>query len=157
MEEKDNFLGCFVSYPSLYHDATQQMKDFAKEQGDLFSTYIWGEKGISNILKKLRNGDYGKDMAIILFQFYLKPIPYLLQNLKEIEPYRKNEKSIGIPIIVTDENFFTKSEEERYSFLKQSVLQKLDLLAEVVKKKKLDTNIDLLKSDLEKLLGTVVG
>lgn len=75
------------------------------------------------------------------------------QSLKKIEAYRKNEKSIGIPIIVSEENFFSKSEEERYSFLKQSILQKLDLLTEVVKKKKLDTKMDLLKFDLEKVLA----
>ncbi len=88
-----------------------------------------------------------------LFQFNVKPTQIELQRLKEIEPYRAKEKSIGIPIIVTDENFFSKSEEGRLSFLKQSVLQKLDLLAEVVKKKKLDTKMDLLKSDLEKALA----
>jgi hypothetical protein len=63
------------------------------------------------------------------------------------------EKAIGIPIIVNDENFFNKSEEGRYSFLKQSIFQKLELLAEVVRKKKLDTKMDLLKSDLQKLLN----
>ena len=157
MEEKDKFLGCFVSVTHPYPDASQQSKDLAAKQGKLFRSYIWGEKGIDDTLKKLRNETYGKDLMIILFQFYVNPLPIELQNLKEIEPYRKREKAIGIPIIVTDEDFFSKSEEDRYSFLKQSVLQKLDLLAEVVKKKKLDTNIDLLKSDLEKLLGTVVG
>ena len=148
MEEKDKFLGCYISYPSLVYGASEKEKELSKEQGDLFSSYIWGDKGISDTLKKLRNEDYGKDMSIILFQFYVKPIPYLQQALKEIEAYRKNEKSIGIPIIVTDENFFSNSEEGRYSFLKLSILQKLDLLAEVVKKKKLDTNMELLKSDL---------
>ena len=57
-------------------------------------------------------------------------MPYELQNLKEIENYRKNEKSIGIPIIVTDENFFSKSKEGRYIFITQSILQKIDVLAE---------------------------
>lgn len=153
MEEKDKFLGCYISYPSLVYGASEKEKEFAREQGDLFSTYIWGEKGISDTLKKLRNETYGNDMSIILFQFYVKPIPYLQQGLKEIESYRKSEKSIGIPIIVTDENFFNKSEEGRYSFLKQSILQKLDLLVEVVKKKKLDTKMDLLKADLLKALS----
>ncbi|MFM2375225.1 MAG: hypothetical protein RLZZ165_322, partial [Bacteroidota bacterium] len=67
--------------------------------------------------------------------------------------YRAKEKAIGIPIVINDKNFFSKTEEERYSFLKQSILQKLDLLAEVVKKKKLDTKMDLLKADLQKLLS----
>lgn len=153
MEEKDKFLGCFASGPAVLYEADQATKDLAAEKGKLFRSYIWGEKGISDILKKLRNETYGNDLMIILFQFYVNPLPIELQNLKEIEPYRKREKAIGIPIIVTDENFFSKSEEGRYSFLKQSIIQKLDLLAEVIKQKKLDTNMDLLKSDLQKLLS----
>ncbi len=159
MEEKDKFLGCFISGPATIYDVNKTENERLEEQihkseiNKLFCGYIWGENGISDTLKKLRNEDYGKDMSIILFQFYLNPIPYELEHLKEIEPYRKKERAIGIPIIVTDENFFSKSEEGRYSFLKQSILQKLDLLAEVVKKKKLDTKMDLLKADLQKLLS----
>ena len=153
MEEKDKFLGCFVSVTHPYPNASQQAKDLAVEQGAIFRSYIWGKEGIENILKKLKNETYGKDLMIILFQFLVNPLPIELQYLKEIEPYRKKEKAIGIPIIVTDENFFSKSEEGRYNFLKQSIMQKIDLLAEVVKKKKLDTKMDLLKTDLEKLLS----
>lgn len=142
MNKKDNILGCFVSSMS------------GEGSGALFRAYIYGENGISNALKKLKYEDYGNDLMLILFQFYVKPIPYLQQNLKEIENYRKSEKSIGIPIIVTDENFFNKSKDGRYNFLKQVMLQKLDLLTEVVKKKKLDTNVELLKADLSKLLDT---
>jgi hypothetical protein len=104
-------------------------------------------------LKKLKHENYGKDLILALFQFNVKPTSMELQNLKEIEPYRKKERAIGIPIIVTDENFFSKSEEGRYSILKQSVLQKLDLLAEVVKKKKLDTKMEQLKADLQRILS----
>ena len=148
MNDITNIFGCYVSYPSLMYGATDEQMKNVREQGDLFSTYIWGNKGISDMLKRLKYENYGNDLKLALFQFYIKPIPYLLQHLKEIESYRKKEKAIGIPIIVTDENFFNKSEEERYNFLKQSILQKLDLLAEVVKKKKLDTDMDKLKSDL---------
>lgn len=153
MNNDKNIFGCYVSYPSLTYDATELQKKDAKNQGDLFYQYVWGETGICNALKTLNKDNYGEDLKLALFQFYINPISYELDNLKEIEAYRKNEKSIGIPIIVTDENFFSKSEEERYTFLKQSVLQKLDLLAEVVKRKKLDTKMDLLKADLQKLLN----
>ena len=77
-----------------------------------------------------------------------------LQSVKEIESYRKDEKSIGIPIMVTDENFFDQGEDARRTFLNQSVLQKLEKLSEVVKKRKLDTKIDLLSEDLKNLLNT---
>ena len=153
MNNDKNIFGCYVSITQAYPDADQQTKDLATQQGRLFRSYIWGEKGICEILKNLNNESYGKDLKLALFQFYVNPIPVMEQALKEIEAYRKNEKSIGIPIIVNDKNFFSQTEEGRYSFLKQSFLQKLDLLAEVAKKKKLDTKMDLLKADLEKLLS----
>jgi len=148
-----NIFGCFVSVTHPYPNASQEVKNLASKQGDLFKTYIWGDKGISDTLKKMKYENYGKDLKLALFQFYVNPIPLELQHLKEIEPYRKEEKSIGIPIIINVENFFSKSEEGRYDFLKQSILQKMDLLAEVVKKKKLDTNMMQLKVDLERILS----
>jgi len=145
----DNIFGCFFK---VGFDPKLNEQDFT-DLANTFKTYIWGGKGICDTLKKLKHEDYGKDLILALFQFNVKPTPIELQKLKEIEPYRKNEKAIGIPIIVTDENFFSKSEEGRYSFLKQSIFEKLDVLAEVVKKKKLDTKMDLLKSDLQKVLA----
>jgi len=151
MEENENILGCYVSTTIGNYNDDQKARDLASEKGKSFRTYIWGEKGICDTLKKLKHKDYGKDLILALFQFYVNPLPIQLENLKEIESYRKKEKSIGIPVIVNNENFFSKSEEARYVFLKQSIFQKLDVLAEVIKKKKLDTKIDLLKSDLEKI------
>jgi hypothetical protein len=149
MEVKDNIFGCFMK---IGFDPNLSEQDFMNLD-KAFSPYIWGERGISNTLKKLKHEDYGKDLVLALFQFNVKPTPMELQRLKEIEPYRSKEKAIGIPIIVTDENFFSKPEEGRYNFLKQSIFQKLDLLAEVVKKKKLDTNMEQLKTDLQKILN----
>ena len=145
-----NILGCFVSN-TIDSEWSEDKKQFALNQGKLFRTYLWGETGLDDTLKRLEYKNYGEDIILILFQFYVNPIPYLLDNLKEIESYRKKEKSIGIPIIVNDEIFFNQSEEGRYTFLKEAIFQKLNLLAEVVKKKKLDTNIELLKSDLRRI------
>jgi len=149
MNNDKNIFGCFFK---VGFDPSLTEQDFLN-LANSFKGYIWGENGICDILKKLNNEDYGKDLKLALFQFNVKPTTIERQRLKEIEPYRANEKAIGIPIIVTEENFFSKSEEDRYSFLKQTILQKLDLLAEVVKKKKLDTKMDLLKADLQKLLS----
>ncbi|MBP1615007.1 MAG: hypothetical protein H6Q13_2455 [Bacteroidetes bacterium] len=152
MSENTNILGCYVSITQAYPDADQQIKDLVAEQGRLFRTYIFGGKGLSETLKKLSHKDYGKDLILVLFQFYINPIPMVEQSLKEIESYRKREKSIGIPIIINNKDFFSKSEEERYCFLKHSILQKMDVLAEVVNKKKLDTRIEQLKLDLKDIL-----
>lgn len=149
MEDKDNnILGCFFSIGYNPNLSEQEQLNLAND----FKLYIFNEKGISNNLAKLKYEKYGKDIELILFKFYVKFSPIELQQIKEIESYRKKEKAIGIPIVVNDENFFEKSESDRYEFLKQSILQKMELLSEVVKKRKLDTNVDLLKSDLEKVL-----
>lgn len=155
MIEKNKFLGCFTSGPAIVYDASKTEHEKLQELNqkskiaESFRHYISSENGISYILKKLKSTDYGQDIAIILFQFYLYPLPYELQHLESVEGYRKNEKSFGLSIIVNDENFFSKTEGERYDFLKEAILKKIDLLAEIVKKKKLDTNVVLLKSDLE--------
>lgn len=148
MKIKDNIFGCYFK---VGFDPNLSEQDFTA-LANSFQTYIWGSKGICETLKKLKHEDYGKDLVLVLFQFNVKPTLMELQKLKEIEPYRKNERAIGIPIIVNDENFFSKSEEGRYSFFKQSILQKLDLLAEVVKNKKLDTKMELLRTDLQNIL-----
>lgn len=147
-KKENSILKCFVSVTTGNYNDTQKQIDLATEQGREFRNYIWGEKGISKKIEQLNFEDYGNDLKLILFQFYVNPDLVEVQSLLEIEKYRKREKSIGIPIIVNDENFFNMSEKERYNFLKESTLAKLDLLAEVVKKKKLDTNIEKLKSDL---------
>ena len=144
-------MGCFVSGPALYSDADQETRGAVKAKSELFRSYIWGEFGISDQLKSLRRSDYGKDLKLALFQFYILPLLEELAYLKEIERYRPKERAIGIPIIIHDENFFNKSDLERRRFLKEAILEKLDLLAGVIKRNKLDTNIKLLKSDVEKL------
>ncbi len=151
MNNDIEIFGCYVPITQAAPTADQETKEKTAEQGKLFRSYIWGEKGICDVLRTLKNEDYGNDLKLALFQFYVNPIPLQIQYLKEIESYKAKEKSIGIPIIVNNENFFSKSEKERYSFLKQSILQKLELLAEMVKKKKLDTKMDLLKADLQQL------
>jgi hypothetical protein len=148
MREKTNILGCTeIAYYN--HNLSEKENEDLRES---FSLFLRGKDGIVNTLKSLNWEKYGKDIELILFQFEVNPVPYVLEHLKEIESYRKKEKSIGIPIIITDENFFDKSEKERCDFLKTSILQKMDLLEEVVKKKKLDTNMELLKKDIQEVL-----
>lgn len=142
----NSIFGCFVKTTADGTlDGGEQALVF--EKGKLFRAYIFGEKGINHQIIKTKNIDYGKDLVLILFQFYVYP----LQNLEPID-YRMKEKSIGVPIVINDKNFFSKSDDERYKFLKESILEKIDLIAEFVKKKKFDTDTELLKKDLLRLL-----
>jgi len=152
MKEDDNtILGCFVS-TSRYPDADSQTIEMLEKKWKLFDTYIWGSFGICEPLKNLKRSDYGKDLKFVLFQFYVLPILEQLAYLKEIERYRPKERSIGIPIIIHDENFFNRSDLERRRFLKDAIIEKLDLLVPVIKRNKLDTNIKLLRADVETVL-----
>lgn len=119
--EDMNILAFFLSYPSLPIDASDEVSDEAIKRGDEFRTYIWGEKGIDVLLKSLSYVDYGKDLKRILFQFYIMPCDYERIHIKEIEQYRKNEKAIGIPIIV-ERSFsnFQKQREENFLYLQCS-------------------------------------
>ncbi len=141
--------GCFVSIDSKGYD--QRSIDLAQEQSALFRSYIWGEKGIAGRLKSLDRSAYGSDLCLVLFQFNVNPSTET--KLREIENYRKKEKSIGIPVVVNEENFFSKPEEERLRFLRKALLDKMKFLEKVVKRNKLDTRMDQLKSDLERILS----
>ena len=147
----DNILGCFVSGPSTYPDDNANTRDLLGRKAELFRSYVWGPLGISDSLKKLKRRDYGYDLDLILLQYYVHPLIEQLAVLKEIERFRRKEKAIGIPIIIHDLNFFDRSELERRDFLKRTLLERLDLLEFVVKRNKLDTNMVLLKSDVEKI------
>ena len=144
--EDMNILAFFLSYPSLPIDAPEDVSEEAIKKEDEFRSYIWGEKGIDVFLKSLSYVDYGKDLKRILFQFYIMPCDYERIHIKEIEQYRKKEKAIGIPIIV-ERSFFQFSETERRKFLVSSMLSKFNLLGNVVKNKKLDTNMTKLVHD----------
>jgi hypothetical protein len=153
VNNKTNILGCFVSSHMSLRESNVPTIDPEEAKGELFRSFIWGEKGISKRLKELKHADYGKDLVLILFKFYVNPIPYLRNHLREIERYRRNERSIGVPIIVNNDNFFSRIEAERMNFLKHAILQKFDLFKGVVKRNKLDTNIEQLRHDTEALFN----
>jgi len=152
IDKKDRIFGCFVSGPALYHDAGAGAEATAEAKGELFRSYIWGEYGIRDRIRVLHHQDYGNDLELILFEFYLNPLLEELVHLKDIGRYRRREKSIGAPIIIHDANFFNKTDLERREFLKNTILEKIDFVEKVVKRLKLDTNIDRLRSDLRTIL-----
>lgn len=141
MKTNNSFISFFIS------------STLGDEKGSIFHSYVWGDQGIGHLLKPLKHEIYGQDLLIILFQFYVNPEKYLLDNLIEIESYRKKEKSIGIPVIITESNFFKKSEMQRLTFLRNTIIDKLYLLKKVIESHQLDVNIQLLRVDIEKILN----
>jgi hypothetical protein len=139
MKNEQGIFGFFVS------------STIGDNQGDQFRNYIWSKNQKHYKLQNLKSEKYGNDIIFILFQFYVNPIPYLINNLKEIDNYRKKEKSIGLPFIIDKINFFEKNEEQRQKYILETILKKIDLISDIVKKKKLDTKIDILKEDVYKI------
>ena len=150
-----NIFACFVSYPSLVADVSEQTKDEAIKKGDMFRSYIWGEAGLDRFLKKIQYSDYGQDLKRILFQFYVLPCDYERVHIRDIENYRKREKAIGISIII-ESDFFQYSDAQRKYILVSSIISKIEELKEIIEKNRLDTNFERLVLDLRQELGSYV-
>ena len=138
--QNDNLIGFYASFNG-HGQAQDEIKDF-----------LWGDNGLKSKLKSVKWNNYGKDFQLILCQFHTNPIPYERDHLKEIENYRRKEKSIGIPIIVDNDNFFKLNSYDRQKFFLTTILYRLDLLKEKVKRNKLDLDILKLKRDIELIL-----
>ena len=151
-----NIFACFVSYPSLVADVSEQTKDEAIKKGDMFRSYIWGEAGLDRFLKKIQYSDYGQDLKRILFQFYVLPCDYERVHIRDIENYRKREKAIGISIII-ESDFFQYSDAQRKYILVSSTISKIEELKEIIEKNRLDTNFERLVLDLRQELGCYVN
>ena len=136
----DNIFGFYASFQSGETDQ------------ELVKKYLWGDNGLKEKLKGLKWQEFGQDFHIILFEIYVKPIPYLRDALKEMENYRRKVKSIGIPVILDQENFFKLTEIDRHKFFHSTILKRLELLKEKVKANKLDLDIERLKTEVDKLL-----
>jgi hypothetical protein len=143
---------CYVSGQPTMWDDSEEEKQRILALGRDFRSYIWGDSGITNFLNKLQAQSYGQDLQIILLEFYLNPPDFTEEALRPVSSYDSREKSIGIPVIVKSDNFFSKKEKERRIFLVNTIVEKVNLLTGVVEKKKLDTDLNRLKNDLNEVL-----
>lgn len=150
--ETQSIFGCYISYPTLQYGCTVEQKQEAKTKGDLFKEYIWGKNGIDKKQKQLPTERYGQDLQLILLQFHINPLECEMAHLLPIERFRKKEKAIGIPIIITDDNFFNLNAQGRIDFIQNTFSERLGLLDKIVKRNRLDTDIVTLRTDIKALL-----
>ena len=64
--KEDNLIGFYASFNQ------------ADEDQELVKKYLWGDFGLKEKLKTLKWYNYGQDFHLILFEFYVKPIPCLV-------------------------------------------------------------------------------
>lgn len=144
-------IGFFASFEHEA-DETAEEEQRIDNLSEEFRRYIWNENGLKEKFEALESKNYGDDLRLILLQFLVFPGLETLQNVDEVERYRPKEKSIGINIAVTREDFFDKDEKDRKAFLSENILWCLSLVSKSVQETNLDTNIAKLKTDIEKVL-----
>ena len=141
-------LGCYVS-TSTNSTLDKYYQELAFEKGKIFRDYIFGKNGLKNIINKLNSENYGNEINLILFEFYINPVEQYFNYINKRINYRKKEKSIGIPVVITDEIFFNQSENKRLKYLKDIIFEKLVFLSEYIKNKKINMKIDIMINDLQ--------
>lgn len=105
--------------------------------------------------KMIINTKYWKDLVLLLIQYHLSaeknimPFEFALKE-KTVSNYSSKEKSISVIIPVVLKDFFKMSEYDRMKKFAEDTIYSVNMIKEKFKKKKLDTNIELLLSDLEK-------
>lgn len=142
----ESLLGCYVSFTATNRMSVEEQNSIF-EKGRLFKSYIWGENGIARTLNQLPPASYGNDLKLILFEFYVHPASSVTRHLKAIN-YKKQEKTICLPIIINDENFFNKADTERCYFLKGALISKLETLIPFCTQKRLNCEVGKIKLDL---------
>lgn len=130
--DENNLYGVYASF-----NIGEVEKEYVKQ-------LLWGANGLKELLSEIKWFDYGRDIEIILFEFHVNPIPYELNNIKEIGNYRQKEKSIGIPIILDQDGFFKLNSKGKEIYLRTTILDKLKLLRNKIKRNKLDLDIEKL-------------
>lgn len=135
--DENNLYGVYASF-----NIGEIEKEYVKQ-------LLWGANGLKELLSEIKWVDYGSDIEIILFEFHVNPIPYELNNIKEIGNYRQKEKSIGITIILDQDGFFKLNSEGKEIYLRTMILDKLKLLRNKIKRNKIDLDIEKLILDTQ--------
>lgn len=119
----------------------------------LFSPHLFGERGFKTyLLKTLSQGKYGKDLELILIQYYLegKSLPDNSPHEPRLANYSSKNKDIAIAFSVTRDKFYNVSNIKRRQFIVDTTLQAIDMVKGRLGKRKLDIDFETLRKDVKK-------
>lgn len=150
--KKENIIGFFLSL-NIPSGSDEKEEEYYEGLGQEFAGYIWSPSGLANRLKTLEYQAFGKDIKLILFELNVFADQGKRAVLKDID-YRQREKAVGLPIFIDKNNFFDKSESARLEFLKKEILDKMNLMSDLVKSKNLDTKIEDLTAGIKEILNS---
>lgn len=147
-QDGQSIIGYFRSLEIAW-DASTEQEDMYELKGAEFKRYF---DELEQKTASLNYQDYGSDIELILLEFHLFTNHETAKHYEDLENYRPKEKSIAANILIYNENFFDKSDDERRKFLAQSILSRISALQKRLARTNLDTNIDKLVIDIENSL-----
>lgn len=122
--------------------------------GDAVWKYVNGEYGISDILEKhMFHENYGNELAIILIMLYVegKLDWFAMPAKSKLCRFSSKDKSYEYSVPVTKETFFCLSPTERKDFIVQQMKDAVAATEIQFKKKKMNTDFNLMKADLARV------
>lgn len=102
-------------------DPNKSEADF-KKLNDIFVPYIWGANGLIDLLK-LNINEYCQKLDTLLVKYFVCPTENEIKNIKEIGSIDNKQKIIDVSIVVDDNNFFSKDENDRKNYLINSLIK----------------------------------
>ncbi|UOE40229.1 hypothetical protein MTP09_09920 [Chryseobacterium suipulveris] len=128
-----------TEYPTF--STTTEGYKVIEKQGNEFQKLLWGENGLEERLSSVNTHNFEGNIDLVLFEFYLNPIDNLAIKIdKKPIDYRQNEKALGIRISITNDNFFNLKE-DKIKLLLGLMIEKVNLLNDFIKSKKIEFNV----------------
>jgi len=122
--------------------------------GKIYDILWQNDDSLESKLKNFTYIHYGDKIKCFIFFYSLLPNEVEKQGYDKIPltKYVKTDKAIIFHIILDDNNFYHLGEAGRMQYLKETIISGLNLSRKIIAKKKLDTNIEKLISDVSKVL-----
>jgi hypothetical protein len=119
--------------------------------GEMFTPYLWGSNGLANLLEPLKKKNYGSSLKLLLIEYYVEGEHSSAFNVPHIKVsnYSSKNKDISVKVPVRRIVFHDTDDLLRRKFLLQTTLEAIELVRIRLERKKLDVDIQRLRSDVE--------
>jgi hypothetical protein len=118
---------------------------------DIIHPYIWGPDGLANLLRPLKEKDYGPALKLLLIEYYVEGTYSSAFNVMEVKVsnYSSKNKDISVKVPIKKIDFHGKGDLHRRKFLLQTTLEAIELVRIRLERKKLAVDMQLLRCDVE--------
>ena len=124
--------------------------------GDLprkIERHLWGSNGLAEVMKELRYSEYGKDLQLILIEYYIEgTIPTPIPTDLVVGRFHPKDKSIGVVVPATRDMFDSGRYAGPRQFLADTTLAAVAAVAAKYSKKRYDTDFVALQRDVARIV-----